>query len=160
MERISSFDGAVFRRRKREDKAVGKKRGIKSSFSAYLDAEETGRIEGEIGLDPVRELPVETLLDEIHEIGEKLKGNPTLKIIQRYKRAVKGFIQYIVANSLEVEEHISGVNILKRKRFTLIKVIDEKLEKLAAEIMKTQKDQLEILRRVDEMYGLLIDLVG
>ena len=160
MERISSFDGAVFRRRNREGKGVGKKRGIKSSFSAYLDAEETGSIEGEITLDPVTDLPVETLLDEIHETGEKLKGNPTLKIIQRYKRAVKGFIRYIVANSLEVEEHVSGVNILKRKRFTLIKVIDEKLEKLAAEILKTQKDQLEILRRVDEMYGLLIDLVS
>ena len=34
MERISSFDGAVFRRRKREDKAVGKKRGIKSLYSS------------------------------------------------------------------------------------------------------------------------------
>ena len=36
--------------------------------------------------------------------------------------------------------------------------VDEKLEKLGAYVLQNQKDRLEILRKVDELHGLLIDL--
>ena len=35
-----------------------------------------------------------------------------------------------------------------------------RLEKLAAEILRNQRDNLEILRRVDEINGMLVDLMS
>ena len=158
MERITSFDGAIFRRKNR-DKKVGKQKKIVPAFSSILDSVETEK-EGSLDFLSISEdHPLESMLDDIHELGEELKGKPSLKTISNYKRAVRGFMQYVVKQSMDVEEKISGVNILKRKRFTLIKIIDEKLERLAAQILQNQKDQLDILQRVDEINGLLVDLV-
>ena len=58
-----------------------------------------------------------------------------------------------------LEEKISGVNILRRKKFTLVKVIDKKLESLAAEVLKNQRDQIGILSAIEEINGLLVNLI-
>ena len=73
---------------------------------------------------------------------------------------MKAFIEYAVAHSIAVEETTSGTNILKRKRFTLVKVIDEKLEALAASVLAAQKEQIAILAQIDEINGLLVNLVS
>ena len=101
---------------------------------------------------------LEEMLDTICTIGEKLKRAPTYENIKSYKKAVKDFLKYVIANMLNVEEHVSGINILKRKRFTMINIIDEKLESLTMEILKNQNQQINILSRVDEINGLLVDL--
>ncbi|MBN2533237.1 MAG: YaaR family protein [Spirochaetales bacterium] len=100
------------------------------------------------------------LLDEVYAKGEKLKGSPTLENIKDYRWSVKKLLKDITEKMLKLEEKISGVNILKRKRFTLIKVIDTKLESLAAEVLRAQKEQLRILSKVDEINGLLVDLLS
>jgi len=61
---------------------------------------------------------------------------------------------------LKVEQKESGINILKRKRFTSIRVIDQRLERLVADILQDQAEQLEILNRIDEINGLLVNLVA
>jgi uncharacterized protein YaaR (DUF327 family) len=48
----------------------------------------------------------------------------------------------------------------KQKRYTMIRVVNEKLEKLAAGIMQNQYSQMEILRRVEEINGLIVDIKG
>ncbi len=76
-----------------------------------------------------------------------------------FRESVKRFLAYVVKHALEVEEHVSGGNILKRKKFTVVEVIDRKLESLASAVLAGQADQMEILRRIDEIRGLLVDLV-
>jgi uncharacterized protein YaaR (DUF327 family) len=39
-------------------------------------------------------------------------------------------------------------------------VIDEKLESLAASVLAAQKDQLAILAQIDEINGMLVNLVS
>lgn len=100
------------------------------------------------------------LLDEVYAKGEQLKSLPTLENIKEYRWSVKKLLKDITEKMLKLEEKVSGVNILKRKRFTLIKVIDTKLESLAAEVLRSQKEQLKILSKVDEINGLLVDLLS
>lgn len=99
------------------------------------------------------------LLDEIHSAGDELKSRPLPKQIKRYKQAVRNFLGYVVRNGFDTETQISGVNLMKRKRFTLVQVIDQKLEKLAAGILSGQSGQIEILARLEEIKGLLVDLL-
>ena len=42
----------------------------------------------------------------------------------------------------------------------MIRVIDGKLESLAAHVLKGQAEQLDVLRRINEINGLLVDLSG
>jgi hypothetical protein len=99
------------------------------------------------------------LLDEVHTAGEALKEKPFQEQILHYKAAVRNFIKYVVDNSYTVEEKISGTNILKRKKFTIIQVIDKKLDQLAAGILAGQTSQIQILAKLDEIKGLLINLL-
>lgn len=99
------------------------------------------------------------LLDAVHEAGDKLKENLSIDQVQAYKKAVRNFVHHVVENAWSVEKKTSGGNILKRKEFYRLAVIDESLEKLAAEILRNQRDRLEILRKIDEINGMLVDLL-
>ncbi|MDR2900333.1 MAG: YaaR family protein [Treponema sp.] len=100
---------------------------------------------------------IKDLLDDVHSSGERLKSRPFPEEIKQYKRAVRNFLHYIVENGYIIEEQVSGTNPLRRKKFTLVQVIDKKLEQLAAGILAGQIDQLEILAKVDEIKGILVD---
>ncbi len=163
MDRLDSLGSINLQRTKKEKKKIGKKKPTKKSFSSLVDSS------GSMSVDFVRnyneindEIPLEKLLDNVHELGEDLKNHPSVASILKYKEAVSGFLHYVVKESLEtVTKEGSRYNPLKKqKRFTLIKVVNQKLERLAVGILQNHKDQLELLRRVDEIYGLLIDILG
>ena len=71
-------------------------------------------------------------------------------------------MRYVVKHSRRVE-HQEGVRLSlfkAPKRYTLIAVVDRKLEQLAAGILQNQRDKLEILRKVEEIQGMLVDMTG
>jgi uncharacterized protein YaaR (DUF327 family) len=130
---------------------------LKPRFTSLL--ENTRR---EVEFEPVSSASEETLqglLDEVHRAGDDLKNRPFPEEIIRYKYAVKQFLHHITENSYALEEHTSGVNLLKRQKFTLVQVVDRKLEQLAADILSGQTAQLELLARIDEIKGLLVNLL-
>jgi uncharacterized protein YaaR (DUF327 family) len=47
---------------------------------------------------------------------------------------------------------------MKKPKYALLQVINDKLDKLGAYVLSNQKDHLEILSKVDELNGLLVDL--
>ena len=158
MEKIDLLGGAVPFHTKRESKRIDKKEKPIGFFSSLL-----GRAESERAtyLEPIEpsEDSLEGLLDEIYEIGESLKGDPTLENLRRYKGAVKSFFEKVVKRSIRVEERLSGANILKRKKYLLLQVIDRKLEQLAASVVSNQRENLDLLEKIDEIHGLLVDLL-
>ena len=100
------------------------------------------------------------LLDEIYEIGEEVKRAPLPAAVVRYKSAVRGFMGLIVRTGLDVVEKQSSPNILRQKKYTLVRVIDQKLERLASGVLSTQRDAFDILGKIDEINGLLVDLIS
>ena len=145
-------------------KAQGKstvRKGQSSRFSSIL---ETTREEAAAELGAPQELPVseETvnqLLDDVRSAGDELRNRPFPEEIIRYKRAVRDFLHYIVENGFTIERQTSGTNLLKRKKFTLVQVVDKKLEDMTAMLMTNQMNQLELLARLEEITGLLVDLL-
>lgn len=110
------------------------------------------------GLSPEKIL--ESLLDEVHSSGDLLKEKPLPDNIVAYKNAVRSFVRYVVDRTYTVTESTSGGNILKRKKFTQVQIIDQKLEQLAAGILSNQRDQLALLGKIEEINGLLVDLMS
>jgi uncharacterized protein YaaR (DUF327 family) len=158
----SFLNPASYANVKTETKKAQDKAGVKKSrFSSIL---ETTKEEAAAELGAPRELPVSEeavnqLLDDVRSAGDELRNRPFPEEIIRYKRAVRDFLHYIVENGFTLERQTSGTNLLKRKKFTLVQVVDKKLEDMAAMLMTNQMNQLELLARLEEITGLLVDLL-
>lgn len=141
---------------KAEKKKEARKAG---AFRSVLQAAERGGETPAALGEPYSEAEVSELMDGVHTAGDDLRRDQNAENVKAYKKAVRDFIHYVVERAYAVEERNSGRNILKRKKFTTIAVIDERLERLAAEVLSAQRDRLDILRRMDEIHGLLVDLL-
>ena len=144
---------------KKTEKSKGANKN-KSLFSVKLEeAEEEKLLADSLKSEPFSEAEIGELLNKVYKNGEELKHNLTSENIIEYKKAVRDFIHYVSKNAYSIEECSSSRDILKRKKFSSLSIIDKKLDKLAAEVLSIQKDQIDILRRIDEINGLLVDLI-
>ncbi|GHV22779.1 hypothetical protein FACS189494_10070 [Spirochaetia bacterium] len=119
---------------------------------------------------------IDSLLDDVHAAGDALAKRPFPDEIKKYRETIKRFIGVIVENSYIIEEgrgvpnwqkpkyNIPGIVIDKGKRterstFLNLKIIDTKLDNLAAEILVSQKSRIKILAAINEINGLLVDML-
>jgi len=102
---------------------------------------------------------LESAVDDIHHLGEKLARHPGPETIQAYKQALKKVIEAFVQSGLVSEKHTSNRNVLQQKSYQLIRVIDEKLERLVVGILQSQVTQIDILAKIEEIQGLLVNLL-
>jgi len=153
---LSGLLAGLLNRKPEAKKETGK---ATAAFRTVLDASEQAAFTHSVANEPFNEAELAELLELVHASGDALKKDATPDNIVKYKKAVRDFIHLVVERSYELSENTSGRNILKRKKYTSIAVIDEKLERLAADIMMAQRDKLDILARLDEIYGLLVDLL-
>ena len=147
-------------------KAGKKDRAAKSGknlFAAIL--KKAGAVEGEdanvdtisAGLENLSsEEAVGLLLEDVRAAGSALKDRPFPDEIIRYKKSVRAFMQYVVEHSFDVE---IAINRIKQRKSALVVVVDQKLEQLAAAILSGQSSQLTLLSRVEEINGLLVDML-
>ncbi len=160
MARIDSLGEAVPYHVPDRKKAQKKDKSHARSFSRLVEeAQSEGQLSGDLP-DSRERRTVEELLDGVFSAGDELRKLPTLDRIREYRRRVKEFVQYVVSRTLSVEETTSGANLLRRKRFTLVRVIDRKLEELAVSVLSAQREQLAILAQVDEINGMLVNLIS
>lgn len=105
------------------------------------------------------------LLDAVNVAGDILKKDGSLSAITDYRKAVSGFMRFVVKNSFDLSEHQTKESLDtkrgKRKlhNFYQIEVIDEKLDKLASDVLYNHADKLKILEKVNEINGILVDLI-
>ncbi|MBI9109061.1 MAG: DUF327 family protein [Spirochaetales bacterium] len=166
MERIDSLGSRNRYRKSDKDKnKVDKGQSSPGIFQSYVESETltANAVRGIEAFDEDSDL--EDLLDDVHQQGERLINDPSFSSIDSYKQSVRNFIHYVLKQAVRVES-IEGAKFNrfkpsnKQKRYTLISVIDDKLDKLAAGILLNQGRQLNLLAKVEEINGLLVDLTS
>ena len=164
MERIGPADrSSSFSARRKRDTQAADDPG-EASFSRLVDESrnvrgtDTGNTTDSEGEAPDRSLS--ELLDTIFAVGERVKKEPDQRNVIRYKEAVQQLVKMVLDRGIAIEEQTSSPNILRQKRFTLVKVIDQKLDRLVSGVLLGQKDTLDVLGRIDEINGLVIDLTS
>ncbi|GHU44015.1 hypothetical protein FACS1894111_10580 [Clostridia bacterium] len=99
-----------------------------------------------------------TLMKDITEQGDKLSKHMDVKDMKRYRELVKSFMNEVVNRSHE----FSRENFLDRRGrhrvYGIVKLVDKNLDDLASELVKDEKDNLEILGKIGEIRGLLLDI--
>jgi uncharacterized protein YaaR (DUF327 family) len=145
----------------------------KTSFSTLLEAEKSTADLGPLPDLPVSDETLDRLMDDVRSAGDELRNRPFADEIIRYKRAVRNFMFYVVENGLQIHESTGIPKFLKagyqgprgtpesqeRRVYIQVQIIDKKLEDMAAVILTSQISQLELTARLEEITGLLIDLL-
>ncbi|MCL2196417.1 MAG: DUF327 family protein [Treponema sp.] len=166
---------SLYKQVSEEKKTKGTRRGERTEFSSVFN-DLRGVTADNIG--SLKNLPpsddsVNQLMDEVRDSGDKLKSRPFPEEIMRYKQAVRNFINYVVQNAFSKETEAGIQNKFKPafkgrrgtpeaqdyKEYVKIQVIDRKLEDLAAMLLSSQGRQMELVSRLEEIKGLLIDLL-
>ena len=102
-----------------------------------------------------------SLQDAVHEAGDALSETVSSEHISAYKKAIKAFVEHILNRAYEVENIVTGnLNPARKKAWTIVKVINKKLDKLISDLMFNQIKKIEILKRINEIKGLIVDLKG
>ena len=98
------------------------------------------------------------LMEEITMQGERLSKKRDIRDMKKYRGLIKEFLNEIVNRSHE----FSRENFLDRRGrhrvYGIVRLIDEKLDELAQELVKDEKDNLAILAKIGEIRGLLLDI--
>ncbi|MBQ9504364.1 MAG: YaaR family protein [Lachnospiraceae bacterium] len=102
---------------------------------------------------------LKTMMNEITMQGEKIKKRKNIQDMQKYRGLIKGFLNEILNRSHQFERE----NFLDRRGrhrvYGIIRLVDENLDKLAAELVKDEQDNITIMNTIGEIRGLLIDLL-
>jgi len=166
---------AAYSQVKDQKKGKGIRRAEQTEFADLFDSLRVKTAQELGGLQnlPVSDDTVNALMDEVRDAGDNLKNRPLPEEIIKYKKAVRDFINYVVQNSYSLDHEEGLLNKYKPgykgKRtapgadkslvYTKISFIDKKLDDLAAMLLSNQKYQMELVSRLEEIKGLLIDLM-
>ena len=98
------------------------------------------------------------LMERITADGNRLAEHMDIKDMRRYRGLVSDFMREVVTHSHEFTRE----NFLDRRGrhrvYGIVRLVDKKLDELAQELINTERDHINILDRVDEIKGLLLDM--
>ncbi len=118
------------------------------------------------------------LADAVSNAGNDFADNQTQENLENFKTAVSQFIRFVIENNFNVET----LNSPKKRRpqqpprlfvfsdYSLpkgkprqkvsIEIINQKLDALARETLSNQSNNLKLLAQVNEIKGLIVDLMS
>lgn len=99
------------------------------------------------------------LMDDITIQGKKLADHMDVKDMRQYRAMVTEFMNEIVNKS----HKFSRENFLDKKGrhrvYGIVKLVNKDLDDLAQSLISKEKDHLGILSKIDEIRGLLLDII-
>ena len=100
-----------------------------------------------------------SMIDEISLQGEKIAKHMDYRDLKDYKSLIGDFINEVVTNSHE----FSRDNFLDRRGrhrvFGMVRQINDAVDELGQELLKSQKNNLAILEKTGMIQGLLLDIM-
>ncbi|WP_026496267.1 MULTISPECIES: YaaR family protein [unclassified Butyrivibrio] len=98
------------------------------------------------------------MMQDIVQQGKQISKKNDIRDMQRYRFLIKDFLNEVVTRS----HAFSRENFLDRRGrhrvYGIIRLIDENLDELAQELVKDEKDNIQILAKIGQIQGLLLDI--
>lgn len=98
------------------------------------------------------------MLDQIQLQGERLLKSMTVRELRQYKRMVKQFLEETVRRGVGLKETRGWDRRGRGKKYKILQEIDQNLLAMADELLEAENGKVELLNRVGEIRGLLINL--
>lgn len=102
---------------------------------------------------------VNGLLQNIAEQGERMAKRADLKELHKYREMIRQFMQEAVSNGFSFSKTRKFDSRGRNKSFALIQRINEKLDEMTQALLSEEADHIELMKNVDEIRGMLVDLL-
>ena len=103
---------------------------------------------------------LKNLLERIDMQAQKLSERLDIAELKRYRSLVTKFIDISVRHSSEYQREHTLDGKGRHRIFGIVKKIDADLEELTREILKDQKDFIGVLAKLEDIRGLLVDIIA
>lgn len=131
--------------------AFGRTSGVDTKQSVFAETlKETDQ--------DLRRQACDEILRQIDSVSEELKKAPTPRNIKKYRRLVAAFIKEAMNQTYELNQEAHWDRSGNRKYYLTVKSINQALEELTAEVLKREKKQIDLVAKLDQIRGLLLDL--
>lgn len=98
-------------------------------------------------------------LEDIRLQGDRLTRSMTIRELVLYRQMVKTFLEDTVKRGIGLKETRGWDRRGRGKRYKLLEEVDAMLVDMGEELLQTEAGRLELLQKVGEIRGILINLV-
>ena len=99
------------------------------------------------------------MMEDIVQQGKRIGKRRDIRDMKQYRGMIQEFMNEVVTRS----HKFSRENFLDRRGrhrvYGIIKLVNKNLDELAAELIKDEQDTISILEKIDEIRGLLLDIL-
>ena len=112
----------------------------------------------EIHQENIRE-ELKVLYDEIEMLTARLKDKLFIEDLVRYKEKIREFLNITINNSHVFYKESSLDRRGRHRVYSLVKKVDRELDELTKDFLNIEKNRIKILQRLDDIRGLLVDIL-
>jgi len=98
------------------------------------------------------------LLGDISTAGDRLARSRNLRDMAKFKMLIRKFLHEAVDFGMGLKQSHTWNRFGEGRKLKIVETIDEKLVELAEEILSQEKSSIELLDKIGEIKGLLINL--
>ena len=121
---------------------------------------EFGHRMGKKRVDGDFRVKLKNLLERIDMQAQKLSERLDIGELRRYRTLVTEFIDISVRHSTEYQKEHTLDGKGRHRIFGIVKKIDSELEALTRDVLKAQKDYIGVLAKLEDIRGLLVDIIA
>ncbi|QGQ43909.1 YaaR family protein [Metabacillus sediminilitoris] len=98
------------------------------------------------------------LLVNIEDVGRRLAKSRNFSDLSKYKLLVKKFINEAVEYGMSMKQSRSWDHYGNSRSLKIVEQVDQSLSELAEEIVRKESSMINVLAKIGEIKGLLINL--
>jgi len=106
----------------------------------------------------IQRIELQSFLSHLGTQGKKLSETLTLRDLKDFRDMVKSFLRATFGQSRKMQDESSWDSQGRPKVMARIAKIDHVLEELGKQLLDKQAKPLEVLTKIDEIRGLIVDL--
>jgi uncharacterized protein YaaR (DUF327 family) len=101
---------------------------------------------------------LEKLVQDIVKQGEALSRRVDVRELKIYKKLIAEFLETALGNSRKFSKKSLLDRRGRHKVYAIVQSINDELDKLTQEVLNGEKDNINLLRRLEDIRGLILDL--
>ena len=101
---------------------------------------------------------VTKLLGDISSVGDRIARSRNFRDMAKFKMLVRRFLKEAVESGMGLKQSHTWNRFGEGRRLKIVETIDERLIELAEDLLNEAKTSVDLLAKIGEIKGLLINL--
>lgn len=99
------------------------------------------------------------MAQDIFKQGERLTEKVDIAELKAYKRLISEFLEESVRSFMNFSKESYMDRRGRHRLYATVKKVNESLEELTKEVLSSEKDHLKILGKIEDIRGLILDII-